>query len=73
MPYRWLVDGLVTVVVMVPGAATVPAVVTTVVVTLPTVVVTELAVVAPVAVTEVDVVVVPREAPNLLINWLVAS
>ena len=58
---------------MVPGAAVVPAVVTTVVVTLPTVVVVVPAVVAPVAVATVLVVLVPRDKPNLLINWLVAS
>ena len=62
-----------TVVVIVPGLASVPAVVVTTVVTLPTVVVVVLAVVAVVAATVVDVVVVPRDAPNLLINWLVAS
>ena len=60
-------------VVIVPGDARVPSVVTTVVVMLPTVVVTELAAVAVVAVADVDVVVVPLEVPNLLINWLVAS
>ena len=56
------------VVVMVPGANKVPAVVVTVVETLPTTVVMELSVVAVVALTVLVVVTLPLDAPNLLIN-----